>query len=107
MVYHLSARPTTTSEYLAPAMNNHPNRSRAKSLASNPNPDEIIGMRINAGITQQQAAAIVHAGLRTWQQWEAGDRSMHPAYRELFLLKTGQKKLEIDPGCKAATPDKP
>jgi len=89
------------------SMPNHPNRSRAKSPASNPNPDEIIGMRINAGITQQQAAAIVHAGLRTWQQWEAGDRRMHPALFDYFLLKTGQKKLEIDPGCKAATPDKP
>jgi len=71
-------------------MTNHPNRSRAKSPASNPRPDEIIGMRINAGLTQQQAAEIVYSGLRTWQQWEAGDRRMHPAIWELFLLKTGQ-----------------
>ncbi len=52
-------------------------------------------MRINAALTQRQAAEIVHAGLRTWQQWEGGDRRMHPALFELFLLKTGQIKLTI------------
>lgn len=67
--------------------------SRAQSPASNPAPEEIIGMRINAKLTQQQAADIVYSGLRTWQQWEAGDRRMHPGLRELFLIKTGQKKL--------------
>lgn len=68
-------------------MPNHPNRSRAKTPASNPHPDEIFGMRMNAGLTQQQAAEIVYAGLRTWQQWEAGDRRMHPGLWELFLIK--------------------
>lgn len=83
-------------------MTDHPNRSRAKSPASNPTPDEIFGVRINAKLTQQQAAEIVHSGLRTWQQWEAGDRRMHPALFELFLLKTGQAELVIDPRCIAA-----
>ena len=69
-------------------MTHHPNRSRAKSPASNPTPDEIFGMRINAGITQQHAADLVYSGLRTWQQWEAGDRRMHPGLWELFLIKT-------------------
>lgn len=32
-------------------MANHPNRSRAKSPASNLTPDEIVGMRINAALT--------------------------------------------------------
>ena len=50
-------------------------------------------MRINAGLTQQQAADVVYSGLRTWQQWEAGDRRMHPAIFDYFLLKTGQKEL--------------
>lgn len=70
-------------------MANHPNRGRCNP-AANPNPDEIIGMRINAGLTQHQAADLVYSGLRTWQQWEAGDRRMHPGLFELFLLKTGQ-----------------
>ncbi len=75
---------------------NHPNRSRAKSPASNPQPDEILGMRVNAGLTQSQAADVVYSVLRTWQQWEAGDRRMHPALFDYFLLKTGQKELVID-----------
>ena len=70
-------------------MTNHPNRGRSNP-AANPNPDEIIGMRIKAKLTQQQAADLVYSGLRTWQQWEAGDRRMHPGLFELFLLKTGQ-----------------
>jgi DNA-binding transcriptional regulator YiaG len=71
-------------------MSNHPNRSRAKSPASNPNPDQILGCRINSGLTQSNAAATIYCSLRTWQQWEAGDRRMHPAFFELFLKKTGQ-----------------
>ncbi len=83
-------------------MPNHPNRSRAKSPASNPDTDSIIGARINAGLTQQQSAQIVNSGLRTWQHWEDGDRRMHPALFEYFLLKTGQAELVIDPRCRAA-----
>lgn len=74
-------------------MSNHQNRSRAANPASNPNPYEIIGMRINARLTQKQAADLVFSGLRTWQQWEAGDRRMHPGIWELFLIKTKQKTL--------------
>lgn len=71
-------------------MDNNPNRSRVKNPASNPTPDEIAGMRINAGLTQLQAANVVHSALRSWQHWENGDRRMHPAIFELFLIKTGQ-----------------
>jgi len=86
-------------------MANHANRSRAKRPASNPSPDEIVGMRINAALTQQQAADIVYSGLRTWQQWEAGDRRMNPAIFDYFLLKTGQKELIIDARCSAVKKD--
>lgn len=48
---------------------------------------------MNARLTQAAAAAMIYAGTRTWQQWEAGDRRMHPGLFELFLLKTGQVKL--------------
>ena len=68
-------------------MTSHPNRSRAKSPASNPHPDEIVGVRINAGLTQKQAAELIYSALRTWQQWEAGDRRMHPGLWELFTAK--------------------
>ena len=71
-------------------MPNHPNRSRrARAPAANPTPEEIRAARERAGLTQAQAAALVHSTLRAWQRYEAGERRMHPALWELFLLKTG------------------
>ena len=56
-----------------------------------PAPDEIRAAREAAGLTQFAAAALVHANLRSWQKWEAGERAMHPAFWELFLIKSGQQ----------------
>jgi DNA-binding transcriptional regulator YiaG len=53
----------------------------------NPTPEEIKEARANAGITQKNAAEILHTSIRAYQQWEAGDRAMHPAFWELFLVK--------------------
>ena len=53
-----------------------------------PNTDEILAARKAAGLTQTQAGELVHTTCRTWQQWEAGDRKMHPAFWELFRIKT-------------------
>ena len=55
---------------------------------TSPSPAEIRQARELAGLSQAQAAALVHAGLRSWQHWEAGDRVMHPAFWELFQIKT-------------------
>jgi len=52
--------------------------------------------RDNAGLTQTNAALTVQASLRTWQQWEAGDRKMPAGLFELFMLKTGQWPLNGD-----------
>lgn len=54
-----------------------------------PASDEIRAGREAAGLTQSAAAALVHANLRSWQKWEAGERAMHPAFWELFLIKLG------------------
>ena len=70
-------------------LTNHPNRSRAgSSPARNPSAAEIAAAREAAGLTQQAAAALLHTSLRAWQQWEYGERKMHPAFWELFALKT-------------------
>ena len=53
----------------------------------NPTPQSIKQLRILAGITQSQAAAMLHTTSRVWQQWEAGDRGMHGAFWELFRIK--------------------
>lgn len=55
-------------------------------------PSQIKRLRELAGITQTQAAGLLYTSLRSYQQWEAGDRGMHPAFWELFRLK-----VVIDP----------
>lgn len=67
-------------------MTNHPNRGQ-RGASSNPSPAEIIAAREAAGLTQTAAAGLIHSGLRSWQQWEAGDRRMHPAFWDLFCRK--------------------
>lgn len=71
-------------------MPNHPNRSRRGNPAANPSPEAIRAAREAAGLTQMQAAARLHANLTSWQRWESGERKMHPAMWELFLIKKGQ-----------------
>jgi DNA (cytosine-5)-methyltransferase 1 len=70
-------------------MTNHPNRNKKVPHPSrNPTPAEIIAGRKARGLTQTEAAAVIHCGLRAWQEWEAGGRRIHPAFWELFLRKT-------------------
>ncbi len=49
---------------------------------------ELKQLREQLGLTQLQAASLVHSSVRAWQQWESGERQMHPAIRELFIIKT-------------------
>jgi len=56
-----------------------------------PAPSEIKSARLAAGLTQTEAATLVHAGLKTWQNWESESgeaRAMPLAAWELFLIKT-------------------
>ena len=71
-------------------MGNHPNRG-GRSAASNPTPAEIRAAREAAGLSQSQAGDLIYSGLRSWQHWEAGERRMHPALWELFLLKLSSR----------------
>lgn len=57
-----------------------------------PLPYEIVDKRLSINLTQKEASSIVYCHLNTWQQWEAGTRKMHPAFWELFNLKTKRKK---------------
>ena len=68
-------------------MTSHPNRSRDGSPSRNPDPSDIKAARVAAGLTATEAAALLHTSYRAWKQWEDGDRRMHPAIWELFLLK--------------------
>lgn len=50
-------------------------------------PEEIKRVRLASGLTQTQAAELVHVTLRSWQRYEAGEKRIHPAMWELFLIK--------------------
>lgn len=52
-----------------------------------PTKEQIARVRNNAGLTQTQAAELLHKNLRTWQKWEGGDSKMDAAYWELFNIK--------------------
>lgn len=69
-------------------------RPRAAGEAKPPDSEEIRARRQAAGLTQSEAAGLVHAGLRAWQKWEGGERQMHPAFWELFQLKTHSKQVK-------------
>lgn len=64
-----------------------------KITIESPKPIELKALRKSLNLTQDEAASIVHVDIRTWQKWESNDwnknhRKMHPAFYELFLLKT-------------------
>lgn len=67
-------------------MANHPNRG-PRGPASNPAPADIRAARESAGMTQTQAAQLIYSTMRAWQEWEAGNRRMHPGLWELFRIK--------------------
>lgn len=67
-------------------MANHPNRGQ-RGPASTPLPADIRAARESAGMTQAQAATLIYSTMRAWQEWEAGNRRMHPGLWELFRLK--------------------
>ena len=75
-----------------PHLLNQRNQVTVSTTAIPPEPDEIRAARAAAGLTQTEAGDVVHASLRTWQQWEAGDRKMHPGLFELFKLKTRREE---------------
>lgn len=70
-------------------MSDHQNRRRGDPAAT-PSPERIRAAREAAGLSQTAAAALIHSGLRAWQEWEAGNRRMHPAFFELFKIKTSK-----------------
>lgn len=60
----------------------------APAQSMSPMPAQIRAARKAAGLTQTEAGRLVHVGLRGWQEWEAGNRQMHPGLWELFQIKS-------------------
>jgi DNA-binding transcriptional regulator YiaG len=61
----------------------------------NPSSEGIKAARAAAGLTQPGAADVIYSTVRTWQDWESGQRRMHPGLFELFVLKTTSANLLI------------
>lgn len=56
-----------------------------------PAPDHIRAARDRAGLTQAEAAELVHLGSAVrWSEYERGAQAIDTARWELFLIKTGQ-----------------
>lgn len=55
-----------------------------------PNAEVLQRNRALMGLTQAQAARLVHVTTQTWSQYERGLRAMHPAFYELFLIKAAK-----------------
>ena len=63
-------------------------------LMQPPSKEEVLAARKHAGMTQTEAAKLIHATLSGWKKWESGDRKMHPAFWELFLIKSKGKSAQ-------------
>ena len=59
------------------------------TAAPSPHPTtaQIHEARQRAGLTQSAAGALVHSSERAWRKWEKGERKMHRAIWELFVMK--------------------
>lgn len=72
-------------------MSPHSNRSKGRARPGRePRPEELLAAREAVGLTQQQAADVIYTSLRSWENWEQGQRRMPASAFELFMLKTGQ-----------------
>lgn len=58
---------------------------------SQPTPPQIKDARQSCDMTQKEAGELVYGTRRTWQDWERGERGMHPGLFELFLLKARRR----------------
>lgn len=72
-------------------MTAHPNRGNSHP-ARNPAPAEILAAREAAGLTQIEAGALLFTSLRTFQQWEYGERRMHPLFWWAFGVRIRNRK---------------
>ena len=81
-----------------PDMPNHPNRGQRDQRGPNSNPtkEQVRAAREAAGLTQTAAARLIYSTMRAWQEWEAGNRRMHPGLWELYQIKLANR-VGIEP----------
>lgn len=74
-------------------MPNHPNRPQHGHSAMTG--AQLFSLRSRCGLTQPRAAELARAALRTYQQWEAGDRQMPRAPSELLIVSCLMLKMVL------------
>lgn len=57
---------------------------------------EVKEARMAAWLSQEDAAALIYTTPNTWRKWEDGSRRMHPAFWELWCVKSGAKTDAAD-----------
>ena len=70
-----------------------------------PTPIQIREARQSAGLTQAQAGKLLHSGQVQFARWESGSRKMHPAFWELFCIKT--RACAFNPSALSSEPEQP
>lgn len=84
---------------------NAPRRGRPPNAPVHPTPAMIRAEREASGLSQTEAAARIYCALRTWQDWEAGNRRMHPCFWEAWLAKTRHQRAQrADPSAEPSEP---
>ena len=58
-------------------------------LAPSPAPAQIAALRARHALTQAEAARLVHTSVRSYRQWELGERGMHASAWDCLRLKLG------------------
>jgi putative transcriptional regulator len=66
------------------------------SEASTPTPAELRAAREALGLSQREAGELIHAGMRTWQSWEYGKRTMPVAKWWLWQIEARSVLVEIE-----------
>jgi len=68
--------------------------AKPKDILPAPTGEQIEAARLAAGLTQQQAAELVHRkDSARWREWSSERHAIDPAVWELFLIKSGQRKV--------------
>lgn len=68
---------------------------RSEGRFGGPRSVEIRAARDAVGFTVREAARLIYCPDGAWKDWETGASRMHPAFWELFRMKT--RLLPIDP----------
>ena len=61
-------------------------------------PEQIKAVRLKAGLTQAEAAALISYSKRAWQDWEQGRKPMRDAVMDFFLLKLALRDAQAERG---------